>query len=81
LSIIKIWNCVVLLGKLSFNLLSPATAPINVITPRNSPRLYIRDAQEHYKLNKNVGKLWMNGRNDAYSSQITISTMLNPRHG
>jgi len=39
-------------GNLSFNLLSLAMAPINFITPRNSPRLYLRDAQEHYKLNK-----------------------------
>jgi len=39
-------------GKLSFNLLSPAMAPINVITPRNSPRLYLGDAREHYKLKK-----------------------------
>ena len=57
LSIIKIWNCVVLPGKLSFNLLSPETAQINVITPRNSPRLYLRDAQEHYKLNKMLDKM------------------------
>jgi len=28
-----------------------------VITPRNSPRLYIRDAWEHYNLNKNVGEM------------------------
>ena len=26
-----------------------------VITPRNSPKLYLGDAREHYKLNKNVG--------------------------
>jgi len=26
-----------------------------VITPRNSPRLYISDAQEHYKFNNYVG--------------------------
>ena len=37
-----------------------------VITPRNSPRLYNRDAREHYKLNKNVLKWWMNERNAAY---------------
>ena len=55
--------------------------PINVITPINSPRFYIKDAQEHYKLNKNVGKWWMNERNAAYSSQITTSTMLNPDMG
>ena len=39
-------------GKLSFNRLSPATVPFNVIIPRNSPSLYLEDAQEHYKLNK-----------------------------
>ena len=70
-----------LLGKLSFDLLSPATAPINVITPRNSPRLYLGDARENYKLNKILGNGWMNGRIDAYSSQITTSTMLDSRHG
>ena len=59
----------------------PGNSANYVITPRNSPRLYLRDAREHYKLNKNVGKWWMNERNDAYSSQITTSTMLNPRHG
>jgi len=80
LSIIKNWNCVILLGKFIFNLFSLATMLVNVITPRNSSRLYLRDAREHYQLNKNVGKWWMNGRNDAYSSRITTSTMLNPRH-
>ena len=30
---------------------------------------------------KNIGNGWMNGRNDAYSRQITTSTVLNPRHG
>jgi len=32
LSIIKIWNCVVLLGKLNFNFFSLAMVPIYVIT-------------------------------------------------
>jgi len=30
---------------------------------------------------KMLEKWWMNGRDDAYSSQITTSTMLNPIHG
>jgi len=80
LSVIKALNYVVLPGKLSFDFPLPGSDAINVITPRNSPRLYIRDAREHYKLNKNVGN-WMNGRYDVYSSQITTPTMLDPRHG
>jgi len=68
-------------GPLYVLILIASDRVVLVITPRNSLRLYIKYAREHYKLNKNVGKWWMNARNDAYSSQITTSTMLNPRHG
>jgi len=39
----------------SINLQDDKPVVVLVITPRNSPRLYLGDAQEHYKLNKNVG--------------------------
>jgi len=39
LSVIKAWSCVISQRRWASILLSPAMAPIYVITPRNSPRL------------------------------------------